>query len=436
MSTQNLTSSGNFDPLPFRSLQPAPPSKTFVGRIRQSKAIVTTNEGEVPVVVSGEVVLDGQVNDGRFEITAWRRVALVGRPQDRDTSAARSIGIISLVGPIGEPAAEAALDQINLQLHYEALSTRLPQHVDDRSTGVRFPEVETSATSVEWAAESDADGPVTLTLNMTTEQARDNQVLGLVTNIGLNALTAQLVPIRDEPYHSLTHHSLTGSCADPDLAQPLGREWQPTITRLVPLVFVSLCKDFSERVQQVCENQLRTLCAAWRFQGALDYILRAAELQVPALADDVETYHILNDGGLSDLRTLWPRPDAAALVYFVDSLELAQHEGGAVTIDSGVGSTYCVIDVQKADAKPYLLAHEIGHVLGLDDPNGNRPNLVRGEANTVMDVSALIHTRNRLSNCHIFSDRLEARADGTVLQRPHNPIVMTTEFRDYFRPDL
>ena len=176
------------------------------------------------------------------------------------------------------------------------------------------------------------------------------------------------------------------------------------------------------------------LCAAWRRQGALDYLLQASDLQL-ASSDDVETYSVLNDGGLSDLRNLWPRPDYAALVYFVDGLELQRDEGGAVTVDSGVASAYCVLNVAQALDNPYLLAHEIGHVLGLDDSNSNRPNLVPGESGTVMDVNAPILTRNRLSNCRIFSDRLEKLANGTVVQRPHNPLVITTGNLDYFRPD-
>jgi hypothetical protein len=422
------------DSASFRTVPPVPPGQTYVGQIRETEAVVVTEQGEVTIVVSGECVVDGAINEGHFDLTAWRRVALVGRPQNPDQPGARSIGIVSLVGPVGASAAKPALDQVNLQLHYEALSTEQSpyQYQDDE---VAFPAVETIATSIGWTAEATDSNAVALTLDMKAEQAVDSSS-SLVKTISLESLAAQMNPVRDEPYRPVKHHSLTSSCLDPNPVQPLGLDWQPTLTRLVPVVFVSLCSDRSlSSVQALCEILLANLCPAWRQQGALDYVLSTADV-VPGLAADVTRYHDLFDGGLSALRNLSYRIGNSAVVYFVDNLRLQRHEGGGWTVDPGVGSAYCVLDVQKADKKPYLLTHEIGHVLGLDDPNGSRPNLVRGEANTVMDVNAQIHTRNRLSNCRIFSDRAETQANGTTQWRPHNPIVTTTENRDYFRPDL
>ena len=246
----------HFDPMSFRPVPPTPPARTYVGQIREAEALVTTSHGKVPILVSGEVVLDGELNEGRFDITGWRRVALVGHPRDPEQPVARSIGLVSLVGPVGTPAAKPTLDQVNLQLHYEALSTELPPH-QYRDEGVAFPAVETIATAIGWKSESAESNSVVLTLNMQAEQVLESQ-LGLVTNIGLESLTAQLTSVRADPYRPVKHHSLTSSCVDPAFIQTPEPGWESTLTRLLPLVFVSLCSiNSSASVQALCETQLR-----------------------------------------------------------------------------------------------------------------------------------------------------------------------------------
>ena len=90
----------------------------------------------------------------------------------------------------------------------------------------------------------------------------------------------------------------------------------------------------------------------------------------------------------------------AVEVYLVD--QLTDRPGGAFTYKCGTDDAYVLIDIGKAERNKYLLAHEVGHVLGLMHPDGSGgPAYRNGSTCSVMVVDKPNSSRNTSNNLGI-----------------------------------
>jgi hypothetical protein len=113
------------------------------------------------------------------------------------------------------------------------------------------------------------------------------------------------------------------------------------------------------------------------------------------------------------LRIMGLRSGAGIEVFVVDN-DIA-HQGGAATGNLGTANAKTVISDRGTSNT--LLAHELGHVLGLNHPGTGTPT--DGEANTIMQPtgshSAANPTRNTMTN---FSRISFPAPGGPICLRP------------------
>ncbi len=402
-----------------------------------------TETETLPAIFSGEMLLYGRIKDETFVVERLRRIALYGSPMEK--RADDPIVTLSLAGPLAEtviqpPSPAGSIEYVPLQLHYADLSMRLPPLSE--SQDAVFPQVERIAASVTWEPADKADPSA---VNLEVSLIADKQVvvtLGTVRTVILEPIVLRFqLAGSGSPKPAAAHHSLPTNCLPPP-GGPCGPGLS-TVTRLLPIKFVNFSTQFSlSTVETMCKTQLcgvplvtgdcppvaGGVCEVWRNKAALDLTIQSTIDNATAHTG----YHEIDqtqETGPTGIQTLgYYYPNAPLIVvYLVDAL--LDRPGGGISHDCGQASAYSILDLNKMGANPYLLAHELGHVLGLYHPDeSTKP--YPGSWESVMKASGAFSpnpSANTLYNCRIFTAGMAGS--------PLNPIVTTTNINDCFRPD-
>ncbi len=410
--------------------QPPQLPNQYVGHFNQVTAQVRLESSILPVILSGEIVAQGRRDGDRFVPESWQRLALAGRsPVDelREGRYAPSpLGVISLVGPVFQPEDDDTLATMPVQLHYEALSLvgkkyRAQLPTDQNKADAVFPEIEKIAAQLNFTIDEAAPLAVRLSLELKPDQQSANQP-GRIESVAFDPILLTLQPYNSETYQPRQHQSLTPNCPSPN-----GLGGSPTVLRRLPLKFINLCQAVPTvlAVEQVCQTQLDGVCEVWRNKAALEIDADAGLLDGTLL--EKEEFCALSDDQEYGLRLLSYHSATHVEVYLIDEFASGDDHGGGIAYDAGTSGAFCILQYNLAQENPYLLAHELGHVLGLDHPLGQQPDLLPGSPASIMEVGHPNPRRNTRDNCRVFDDRPG--------QLPHNPIVITTAVADFFSPD-
>jgi hypothetical protein len=297
-------------------------------------------------------------------------------------------------------------------------------------TDAVFPQLEKIAATLDWTVTDQTESAVILEVKLSAGELIDKK-LGLVQGVTLDPIVVPFYPTGPREDRPVVAHSLTSRCPPPP-----GGACVSTWKRILPLRFISLAT--AADVEAVCQRQIDGVCEVWRNKGALDlevaaHIVETTESQKGRYA----ALGLFGEGELSDLRdtndTLYATTTQVE-VYIVDRF-LVNH-GGGVAYDCGQASAFCILELGSANAplastartNKYLLAHELGHMLGLAHPDEEDEEIVASSPRSVMEPGNPNPRANTLFNCRIFTDRPG--------EPPHNPIVTTTNQADCFRPDF
>jgi hypothetical protein len=427
----------------------------YIGHIDELAGFIN-GQDELETPFKGELLLDGQAEGGVFEIKRFRRLALYGRlrePPIGDEEKPDRIGVISLAGPLRDttlkpnPKGGVDVENLRLQLHYRALSDpeELPPRF--RSGDAEFPEVEEIAAKLTLRWEQDG-GPDEPEVRLAIELHIDELVtrwLGLVEEITFDPFVR---PFR------LAGHGLPGfqvskrnslhGCPDPggDCGNDADYNKIPTSLLRLPLKFINVSKknldDEQEKIKlkTACQGQIDGVCVVWRNKAAL-------RLDVEPEIDDAKTlknlYEVVNPEKAKTLPADYaasisapspdPYPDHVE-VYLVEKLEgFTGSCGGGATYDDGQASAFCILQVNQLNVRKNLLAHELGHVLGVSHP-GDEP--CPGSRTSIMHPPPPgfeFPTKNTRQNCRVITKFKDIPC---CTSSPLNPIVTGTGEKDLF----
>lgn len=407
----------------------------YVGRLVGAGGAVQTATGAFPLRLWGEILFYNQPDADAFAVQRVRRVALCGSFTEHIDD--DPIRVLSLVGPLGAPEIEpghtSKAHGLQLQLHYHALSKELPPRFECKNRECRdavFPQVEKFAATLTWTpADQPESTAVWLEVRLSADELIDEK-LGVVQSVTLDPIVVPFYPNGPREDRPATHHSLSPHCPPPPVGACIS-----TQKRILPLCFINLSR--AADVEEVCQRQIDGICEVWRNKGALD--LRVTVNLVEATEGQKTNFAELGEIGesmLSDLRdanNVLYASTTQIEVYVVD--RFLMNRGGGVAYDCGQASAFCILEMgdphaplaSTARTNKYLLAHELGHVLGLAHPNEAADDVAPGSPHSIMEPGNPNPNANTLFNCRIFTDRPN--------HLPHNCIVETTNQPDCFRPD-
>lgn len=408
--------------------------RLYVARIErgvQEPLIVPfqTQDGTQDFGLYGEIVLEADLAQPEAPVLAVRRLALYGSRVQKPKEDDDRYGVVSIVGSSLLGGAPDLVDRSQLftvpvTLHYRALSEEAL-----RTEDAAFPMLETMQLVVTFAGTEFSMEAIQLNLQVVAELAGE-KVKGLIQGFELPQLRPTFMQVgtgepRGEPQYSLSSH-----CSPPQ--GPFIVDCVPTIARWLAVKFVNFTQTPPADLEPHCQRLLDRVCEVWRNQAALDLTV-VGEIE-DAKDSDKEHYAALNQELEKELETCAYASDTHIEVYICN--QLSPSYNGGYTYVSGQAGSYCLVSLSHLQnvSRAYLLAHELGHVLGLKHPGVG--DLAGSSASIMAGATGPNRHKNTAFNCRILTMRTETVEVGGVAEErylPLNPIVQTTTIEDCFR---
>lgn len=426
----------------IRSLfQPSTQENAFlyIGHISRTKGSIEVENAPRDVLIWGEILFYGHIDQGNFRLEQVGRVALYGSMVN--SIADDQIGVFSLAGPPPDTQPDISSDGMVVTLvmdqHYRALPAR---HEYDDAT---FPEVEKIVARLVSKQQGQADmTTISLEINLTTSRPIEGG-LGI-----LQSLTLPQTPFlfrragTESAQEKAPHNSLSGCVSSGEESCPSDRE---DCIRAVNLKFINITniildKDDpafnqakKDKLETDVQTQITDACDIWRDQVVLDLVVEPEIEDAPSLK---RTYRLIN--GTTEADNLpyaykaslpKPPPETYLEIFLVDGISYT-NEGGDTRF-GGKASTCCILVASRLDDTGFehLLAHELGHALGLSHPSF-APN--PGSAGSILvPIGQGITDKNSVKHCNflkggnvnplVYNTGLCGCCDPKISIESHNP---------------
>jgi hypothetical protein len=400
------------DSLPVESYRE--PLPLYLARFKGS---VWVNEISVPV--QADILVAGkQAEDQTFWVYEIRRFALRSGPLDELG------GPLSLAGPAGDVDVEpgpAGTVRCVTRLYYQALNELEPAYTEHDAI---FPRVEKLGGNLAWEWEAaKEEGPVKMHISLTLDEMVDAP-LGKVRKVDLTpteALTFRSLReggIVEESSHSLEE---CGSTA------PEGGAYD---CRALHIRVVSVSElETADALEPWVKEWIDSACRVWWEKGGIKIVPHPDidEHDYPTGEEDtLGEIPLGKEGGIilpPDEGGAGCDPDRID-IYLADYLDPSYW--GGVTFGAGTDDAYILLEIGQAKHNKFLLAHELGHVLGLAHPDVQGEDIWTGSYCSVMLPERPISSRNTASNLNVVEG----------LSPPLGPVVFEALLQDTDRaPD-
>ena len=337
--------------------QQAEPVPLYLATFEKRPGTIRLQTGEVrEVEFSGEVLLAESGQGQEAVIEQIRRVSLWIDSLDE------AGGLISFAGPANdikiEPGQRGQVEPFDVQFYYPLLPSE-PECEESDASYVPLEKLR-GTLSYEILAAEDTKQEIRITIE---QQELIQAVVGAVEGFTFDDA---LIFERLQPgeYVPPDHNSLV-VCAGTAPAGALHER------RRLKLRFVNLSLVASSpSLEPLLQDLLVKACQVWWAKGGIllepeGAIAAAAPAGFGCAAGFCVS--LLQEAMLQGVAAV----NDAAEVYLVDSLDPSR--GGGVTKNCGTSGAYVILEIGKAQNNRYLLAHELGHVLGLRHPGESAP---------------------------------------------------------------
>jgi hypothetical protein len=350
---------------------------------------------ELQVGITGEIIFAGAKDDtGQLQARAIMRLSIWSdKPIDQLD------GQLAIAGPRGLPELQLGPDGEAIPFETYAsypLLNKLEPHCT--TFDAHYPELETLSGQLQLKVLDIRDDGrratvrVLLDLNTLTDAVNG---AGLVTRLRFepSEVDFDFRLMGDEPQPLAI--SLAGPCSAPPHPVATGNSHYILDAGLHFVNYTATAVD------SLASQQLAGACEVWWRKGGI-------RMQPLLNVDTRVGAASLGPGGHTLPVTSADASNGVVEVYFVDSLQTIDQLSGAVVNIGGIAyncrtpQAYVILTISEAQNNRYLLAHELGHVLGLTHPtgaaSGSCATIPPGDSCSVMVPDSPNSNRNTLLN--------------------------------------
>ena len=418
----------------------------YIGWFDAKPGTIKTDKGTFPASWWGEILVYADADEEDVTIRQLRRVAMYGQLNNPDDDP--RIGVISLsstISPYEATIGKQNASDFQLQLHYAALTDLDQQeddeylydeeYLDDKAQETHgedyfFPQVEQIRATLSWQVENRESQEFTLWVEDLSAKELTEPILAVVEQVSLEPRNIVFELAGTGHQRSEPTYSLPSNCPPGPSDCPPG---VTDVVRILPIRFINSSsatladndvQNSGKSLEDICKEQIGGVCKVWRDKSCLDVdivqeiISGDPDFAVCGPLAEVTIKH----SGFAHLDEIE--------IYLVD--RLVRWPNGGVTHNANQASAYCILATERMVENPYLLAHELSHVMGLAD--FGKSGTVVGERDTVAHPGRpnpqapedFWQENQSWHNLQIFTDPTISL----------NSKVRTTAIPDCFRPDF
>jgi hypothetical protein len=376
----------------------------YLARFEKASAMVNLQVGNVDAFFTGFVIVAGVLEGDALTVTELRQISAWG---DELPDAG---GYLDFAGPKRDPEKPAfdITGPFAARMYYPLLGKEEPvlQELD-----AVYPYLETLSGEINLEI-LDAGGDFLtgrLSLNLSADP--DNK-LGAVTGVVLEGLELEFKLLSGSG-ETPTHHSLSAcGAAPPGGNQPIYNLTLRFISMSTVQANQPAANALAHPLENIVQTQIEGACEVWWMNAGIKIV----PYQVGGQLDIVEANAKNNGNWLVDDAGLpafaGQAINSAIEVYLVDDLQdsgVFSAFGGGVTFGNRTRDAFIVLEIGKAENNRYLLAHELGHVLGLVHPGEPLPanytnDLVNASFCSVMVPDSPMSSYNTATNINQARD--------------------------------
>lgn len=375
------------------------PKPVYLAQLEHvTSQFVIRDRGEVPVVLSGEILVEGPPPGSDFSPGSFRRISLWSDTREELNST------ITLAGPV-EPMAEgskpaSAEQPFDMWLYHSRLLLEPPVYKESDAT---YPPLERMKGLLKWTLVDayESGGRVILDIELNQTGGSGVEFIEKVTLPSVTA-TFQRVEAPSRPEQTKANSIVACGASAP---AGTGHDSRALFVRFIRLSRAGApIVNLEPLAQQLIDNA----CVVWWQKGGIRLVPFIPPGQAHAT---VETIHVAAQDFVCpgdpqsvcvalaqepNVGTLSPSVSAVE-VYLVD--RLLDEPGGGITHGCRTPDSFIILEIRKAENNRYLLAHEVGHVLGLMHPDGGGcPGAAAGATCSVMVPDVPNSVRNPGAN--------------------------------------